>query len=142
MSDEEGSEDDDLQGVLALDDQHAEPYNFGRTPCIANMAPAKFLLPSPLKTSEYRKSIHNLGKFSWGIDEEIEEHLPTVKHQIVYLDISEIETCYSASNLFVMESPTLSMIFTGTLKHATTDTKYMVYEDRIYQWIRGAACSG
>jgi hypothetical protein len=123
-------------------DEPVEPFNFGRTLSVAHVGLARSFLPSPNKKSTFEMSSHTASKFSWSGADEIDEGLDSANLTTVYLDLTEVVSLHCSSNLLVLEGRDSSTLFTGTLKSASTNTKYMVSGDKIFQWIRGAAISG
>jgi hypothetical protein len=111
-----------------------EPYNFGRVLSVAKVGAARSFLPN-LK----RK---NSLEYAWSAEDEKDEGLPHVTQTSIELDLTSVVTHYCSSNCFVINTLEESTVFTGTLKMATTANKYMIENNKIFEWMRGPAASG
>jgi hypothetical protein len=144
------NDDDGEPDAAILDDE--SPTHFAKELCLANVTIARTYLPSPIQRTEFNSSKFNKLKFSWPIEDETQDNLSKANHVVYNLNIRNVVTSTACSNVFVLDNlghgadayDRHCEVFTGTLRHATTNTHYSVTPrgDMIFEWIRGAAASG
>jgi hypothetical protein len=81
-------------------------------------------------------------KYSWSIEDEREDGLPSANQCSVSINLQDIQNHHCSRNMLILEGTEQCMVFTGTLKVGTSGSKYILNGNKIFEWIRGAACSG
>eukprot|EP01038_Epipyxis_sp_PR26KG_P009071 gene9071-12233_t len=132
--------ENDLEHVEDNDPQ--QPFNFGKTISIAKVGTARSFLPTSLNHRPDFGFSKMTDKNSWNLEDEIDAGLPTVQLAPTYFNLDNVRSFSVGSNCFIVEGIDSTTVFTGTLKSAVTETKYLLDNDKIFEWIRGAACSG
>lgn len=108
--------------------------NYGRALSMAYVGAAKSFLPN----LQRKESL----EYAWAAADEMDEGLPTAQQINLEFDIRDVQTHYAASNCFILAGKRKTTIFTGTLRAATTPSKYMIESDMLFEWMRGPAISG
>jgi hypothetical protein len=150
---------DEQQGCGGDDDEDsledvATPYNFGRSLSVAKVTAVRTFLPSVTTPDVNAKAVVDpflSKKHNWSLADEIRQGLKTAQQITLDMDLANVITTYCVSNCLIVEfngpvseagDAGSSVVFTGTLKHAATKSKYVVSGDCIFEWVRGAAASG
>ena len=110
-------------------------FNYGRSLCITSgQVMPKYFSPVDESDPSYSKT--------WTLADECCDNLPDSVKDKVKLNVRSILAVSSSSNCLVIQTTTGSMIVTGTLKSAVTNSQVVVRENTIFEWVRGAAMSG
>eukprot|EP01033_Poteriospumella_lacustris_P014011 gene14011-10012_t len=149
--DDNESNDADVEPDAAILDDES-PTHFAKELCLAHVTIARTYLPAPIQRTEFSSSKHNQTKFSWPIEDEMDDQLPNAGHFVCNLNVRNVVTSTACANVFVLDNLGHGAdaydrhcdLFTGTLRHATTSTHYSVTPqgDLCLEWVRGPAASG
>lgn len=108
--------------------------NYGRALSVATVGAARSFVPNLKRKESF--------EYAWAAEDEADDELPSAHQVTIAFDIAEVQTHYSSSNCFILAGTHNSVLFTGTLKSATTPNKYLIEDDILFEWMRGPATSG
>jgi hypothetical protein len=123
----------------AEEDLNATTFNAYKPSTVARVCLPKAFLPEHV-SPDMLKNPNT--KYSWSIEDEREEGLPPANQCSVTINLSDIQNHHCCRNILVLEGAEQCMVFTGTLKYGTSNSKYILNGNKIFEWVRGAACSG
>ena len=121
------------------DEANAATFNALKPSTVARVCLPRAFLPEHV-TMEMLNNPNS--KYSWSHDDEREEGLSAANHASFSVNLLDIQNHHCSRNMLVLEGSEQCMVFTGTLKHGTSDSKYILNGNKIFEWVRGAACSG
>lgn len=123
----------------AEEDAKAETFNAFKPSTVARVCVPRAFLPEHV-SSEMLKNPNS--KYSWSHEDEREEGLLSANQTSVSINLQDITNHHCSRNMLVLEGSEQCMVFTGTLKCGTSASKYILNGNKIFEWVRGAACSG
>ena len=123
----------------ADEDVNASTFNALKPSTVARVCLPRAFLPEHV-TLEMLNNPNS--KYSWSHEDEREEGLPAANHFSFNVNLQDIQNHHCSRNMLVLEGAEQCMVFTGTLKCGTSSSKYILNGNKIFEWVRGAACSG
>ena len=123
----------------AEEDAKAETFNSFKPSTVARVCLPRAFLPEHV-SAEMLKNPNS--KYSWSHEDEREEGLPSANQTSFSINLQDITNHHCSRNMLVLEGSEQCMVFTGTLKCGTSASKYILNGNKIFEWVRGAACSG
>jgi hypothetical protein len=117
-------------------------YHFGKSPVLVSSTVARSYQPASTIPTSFMRSKHNQSKYSWPIESELESTLDSTCHKYEFLNLRDIKNIYSSHLFFILQGDRYTSVFTGNLSFVSTDSVYVLENDKIFEWIRGAAASG
>ena len=139
-ADDDEAQADDDSDMEDEDEFDGSTYNAGKPALVAHLTEAKAYAPEVVGASA-GKGFNS--KYCWTVADEQTVGLPRA-HQakVELMDLRRVRTHYSSPNLLIVEGAESCVAITGTLKFTHTPTKYILVDDKIFEWVRGAAASG
>lgn len=123
-----------------------EPYNLGRLMSVAHVGESRAFMPTHIEPEELyygsRGKGNKANKYPWQLKDEAEDGLGAANSASVILNINDVVSHSCSNNCLAIQGHEFTTVFTGTLKSGKTDTKFIVDNDKIFEWVRGAAISG
>ena len=136
LADADGEEEMEFD---ADEDVNATTFNLFKPSTVARVCLPKAFLPEHV-SGDMLKNPNS--KYTWGIDDEREDNLLSANQASVSINLNDILNHHCSRNMLVLEGSEQCMVFTGTLKSGTSNSKYILNGNKIFEWVRGAACSG
>ena len=102
-----------------------------------------FLLFTLFDRPSFSARAKTLRNDNWSFEDERETDIPAAAMSEVSLDLNDVVHISCTTNCLVLQGTSSATLFTGTLRVAKAEhSMFLVLDDRIFEWTRGAAKSG
>lgn len=142
------SEMDEEDGIDDEDDANYTAFSAANPARVAHLVSPRAYPPEPVPAAAAAAASAAASKkvdakHCWSLADEASTGLPKANHAKVSLDIRNVRTHYCCGNLMIVEEyGQRCTAITGTLRSASTPTKYILVGGTIFEWVKGASASG